>query len=106
MGNIRMSREGKIYDTQSAEKVVEIKWTSRYGLEFNDERTALYLSPGGRWFIAGEGGCWSRWGKDNGPHRDPEPGKGLELLSADEARDLLEKADGELVELYFDLEEG
>jgi hypothetical protein len=31
--------------------------------DFHFERTGLYLSPRGQWFLAGEGGAASHWGR-------------------------------------------
>lgn len=31
--------------------------------DFHYERTGLYLSPRGQWFLAGEGGARSHWGR-------------------------------------------
>ncbi|WMT89360.1 hypothetical protein [Pelagibacterium sp. H642] len=104
--SIRWVRDGKIYDTKTAELVAIIKKTSRYRWEYDDERTALFLTKKGQWFIAGEGGAFSRWGREPDGGGDPKPGEGLELLTEDEARELLEQIRGDIVEFYFDVEEG
>jgi hypothetical protein len=73
--------------------------------DFHYERTGLYLSPRGRWFVAGEGGARSRWGRPAIDGSSRVPGDGIELISEREARQLLERHDG-LVEAFFASEEG
>lgn len=72
--------------------------------DFRFERTGLYLSPRGQWFVAGEGGACSRWGR-RAVDGSRDPGDGIELVSADQARALLEQHGGP-VEMFFDTEEG
>lgn len=72
--------------------------------DFHFERTGLYLSPRGQWFLAGEGGACSHWGR-RAIDGSREPGEGLQLISQTEARRLLEKHGGP-VEAFFESEEG
>jgi hypothetical protein len=72
--------------------------------DFRFERTGLYLSPRGQWFVAGAGGACSRWGR-RAVDGSRDPGDGIELVSADQARGLLEQHGGP-VEMFFDTEEG
>lgn len=72
--------------------------------DFHYERTGLYVSPRGQWFIAGEGGACSHWGR-RAVNGSRNPGKGLQLVSQIEARRLLEQHNGP-VEAFFESEEG
>jgi|NGEPerStandDraft_6_1074524.scaffolds.fasta_scaffold74506_2 hypothetical protein len=72
--------------------------------DFHYERTGLYLSPRGQWFVAGEGGACSHWSR-RAIDGSREPGEGLQLISQTEARRLLEQHGG-LVEAFFECEEG
>ena len=73
--------------------------------DFRFKRTGLYLSPRGQWFVAGEVGACSRWGRRAVDGSSRDPGDGIELVSADQARALLEQHGGP-VEMFFDNEEG
>ena len=72
--------------------------------DFHFERTGLYLSPRGQWFLAGEGGACSHWGR-RAIDGSRLPGDGIELVSEDQARRLLEQRGGP-VEAFFISEEG
>lgn len=72
--------------------------------DFHFERTGLYLSPRGQWFLAGEGGAASHWGRRS-IDGSRAPGDGLQLISQTEARRLLEQHNGP-VEAFFESEEG
>jgi hypothetical protein len=71
--------------------------------DFHFERTGLYLSPRGQWFLAGEGGACSHWGR-RAIDGSRLPGDGIELVSDDQARRLLELHGGP-VEAIFECEE-
>lgn len=71
--------------------------------DFHFERTGLYLSPRGQWFLAGEGGACSHWGR-RAIDGSRLPGDGIELVSDDQARRLLELHGGP-VEAFFGCEE-
>jgi hypothetical protein len=72
--------------------------------DFHFERTGLYLSLRSQWFLAGQGGACSHWGRRSIDGRR-EPGEGLRLISQPEARRLLEQHNGP-VESFFESEEG
>jgi hypothetical protein len=72
--------------------------------DFHFERTGLYLSPRGPWFLAGEGGACSHWAR-RAIDGSRLPGNGIELVSDDQARRLLELHGGP-VEAFFECEEG
>jgi len=72
--------------------------------DFHFERTGLYLSPRGQWFLAGKGGAASHWGR-RAIDGSRAPGDGLKLISQTEARRLLEQHNGP-VEVFFGSEEG
>jgi hypothetical protein len=103
--NISRAIGGRKFNTTTATLVCVIArcGTSRLA-DFHFERTGLYLDPGGQWFLAGEGGACSHWGRRsiNGSR---ESGEGLQLISQTEARRLLEQHNGP-VETFFESEEG
>lgn len=101
---IRRVINGKVYDTGTATEVVVIVDQLGHRSDFEAERTALYRTQKGSWFLAGEGGGCSRWKRDMGD-RSFCPGAGIELIDAREAQRLMEKANGP-VERYFEVEEG
>ena len=94
--------DGKRYDTEKA-KCVGVIVDQGHSGDFRQEKTAIFISARGQWFVAGWGGALSRWQTrtcDGLGH-----GSGLELLTPEEARKLLEKHDLD-VEAYFEVEEG
>ncbi|WP_157783986.1 hypothetical protein [Bradyrhizobium yuanmingense] len=101
---IRRVIDGRVYDTTTAALVHRL--TADEGsitLNFHVDRTALYRTRNGRFFIAGESGAFGRWGR-----RDDNsyvPGRGLKLITDLEAQRYLEETDGP-VEAYFDVAEG
>ena len=72
--------------------------------DFHYERTGLYRSSRGAWFIAGEGGACSRWGR-RAIDGSRDAGEDLKLISQTEARRLLEQCAGP-VEVFFESEKG
>ena len=101
--NIRRIIDGKAYDTGTAIEVAEIADFGNGPNDFRFESTSLYRTQKGAWFIAGEGGALTRWARK--VTDGYSSGHGLELVTADEARELLEHVDGP-VEDYFEVEEG
>ena len=102
--SIRKVIDGKVFDTATAEHICPITMVG--GSLHHDhecERTDLYRSPKGQFFIAGEGGAASRWRRKT--HDGCVAGEGIQLLTDDEARSLMESVDGP-VEDYFEVEEG
>jgi hypothetical protein len=101
---IRRVIDGRVYDTTTAALVHRL--TADEGsikLNFHVDRTALYRTRNGRFFIAGESGALGRWGR-----RDDNsyvPGRGLKLITDLEARLHLEETHGP-VEEFFDIAEG
>ncbi|HCO55717.1 MAG TPA: hypothetical protein DIT93_11945 [Pelagibacterium sp.] len=104
--HIRSTIGGKVYDTATATRVVVVKDNCHHVREYDDERTGLYLTEKGQWFIAGEGGGFTRWGTDPGRGADRQRGEGIKLLTPAEAQHLLEEVDGGLVEAFFEVEDG
>jgi hypothetical protein len=68
-------------------------------LNFTVDRTDLYRSRKGQYFIAGESGMLGRWGQHW--QGGSSQGRGLRLVSAEEARRLLEEVEGP-VEDHFE----
>ena len=93
---------GRIYDTTTAKRVMHID-CHEYGDNVRWENTDLYRSPLGTWFLAGEGNASSRWGKKGAD--GSYPGDGIQLLTEDEAKAILEEHDGPYA-VYFEYDEG
>jgi hypothetical protein len=94
--------DGKRYNTKTAEYICDVSPNGGYYSrnDFRWESTALYRTPKGNWFVSGEGGPMTRWSRSAGNMKTG--GEGIEPISADEARDLLERHnENELVEKYF-----
>jgi len=96
---------GRKFSTSTAALacVIACSGTSQLA-DFHFERTGLFLSPRGQWFLAGEGGALSHWGRRS-IDGSRAPGDGLQLISQTEARRLLEQHNGP-VEAFFESEEG
>jgi hypothetical protein len=96
---------GRKFSTTSATLacVIACSGTSQVA-DFHYERTGLYLSPRGQWFVAGKGGACSHWGR-RAIDGSRDPGEGLQLISQTEARRLLEQHGGP-AEAFFASEEG
>ena len=96
--------DGRVYDTTTAALVHQL--TADEGsitLNFHVDRTALYRTRNGRFFIAGESGALGRGGR-----REDDsyvPGRRLKLITDLEAGRHLEQTEGP-VEEYFDIAEG
>jgi hypothetical protein len=97
--------DGKIYDTNTAQKLCDIG-NDEGQSQFTYDWTYLYRSPKGAFFIAGEGGPRSRWGERTS--HGIGGGEGLKLVTEAEARELFElHGDPDLYEQVFGaLEQG
>ena len=96
--------DSRVYNTGTAEHVCPIKMIGGdVYTDFEAENTHLYRLPEGRFFLAGEGGASSRWRRKQ--RNGHVAGSGIQLLTDDEARSLMESVDGP-VEEYFEVEEG
>lgn len=93
---------GKRYNTGTAKRVHHLD-CHRYGDDLEWENTDLYLSPKNQWFLAGRGNALSRWGRNEAD--GSYPGKGIQLLTEEEAQALLQQYGGPF-EVYFEAEEG
>jgi hypothetical protein len=73
--------EGHVYDTDTATLVRDISNGEPVG-SFGYERSAIYRTPEGRFFVAGKGGPLSRWGVNYevGPCRTGS--EGIKAMSA------------------------
>jgi hypothetical protein len=102
--HIRRTIGGRVYDTDTAVLVHVLSDDGGHiALDFHAERTALYRTRRGAFFIAGQSGACGRWKRyQNGGY---SPGCGVELIGDTEARRLLEQAGGP-VEKFFDVIEG
>jgi hypothetical protein len=97
--------DGKRFSTKTAEHVGEIANRDNGFGDFLNERTDLYRTRNGQFFIAGEGGGATRWRRLATDGGGWNPGSGLELLSEPEAQKLMEDHDLD-VEAFFDVVEG
>jgi len=62
--NITRVIGGRKFSTATATMACVVACTGSCQLsDFHFERTALFRSPRGQWFLAGEGGACSRWGR-------------------------------------------
>ena len=73
---------GKVYDTETAERIGEVSFGNPSDFHFYDE--ALYRTQNGRFFLAGEGGPLTAWKKAPGSN-SWSSGSGIEALSIEEA---------------------
>lgn len=80
---------GKRYNTATATLIADISPTGYFLGDFRYEETAIYRTARGSWFVAGKGGALSRWAKSVGQSGSCG-GAGIEAITADEARSLLE----------------
>lgn len=83
--------DGRTYDTATADKLCEISDVGQTfpSSDYRWERTSLYRSPKGRFFIAGSSGPLARWAI---PVRGGKgEGSGLKLIDESEARTLIEQ---------------
>lgn len=95
---------GKIYDTDTAEKICDV--SANHGLGYYDfayDKTHLYRTAKGNWFIAGEGGPMSQWKEVIRPGQVTN-GEGIVPVSPDEAWRLLERHANHLVTKFFPTE--
>lgn len=92
---------GRIYNTETATMITTIDTDNRRDVEW--ERTSLYRTAKGSFFLEGEGGPMSRWGcKDSGGDARIG-GSGLRPLDAAEALAFAEAAytDADTIAEYF-----
>lgn len=79
---------GRIYNTETADLVCEVSHSSKSSFDWHE--TELYRTPNGAFFLAGEGGPRSMWAKHDG--NCSSSGKGLQVITVQEARSFMEKA--------------
>ena len=77
------------YNTETALPICHIE-QEEYSSDFRYERSTLYRTRKGRYFLAGHGGAMSRWSKRLGENTWGG-GEGIHALTRDEALDLAEK---------------
>ena len=92
--------EGKIYDTTTANRIVDVSSSGVSPSDFRWHETALYRTNKGAWFVAGRGNAMSRWAQSF--ENSMGPGCGIRPLTSDEVKELLERhEETELLEEYF-----
>lgn len=82
--------DGKIYSTETAQQICGLPCQVNC-TDFGWHDTALYRSPKGRYFVAGEGNAYSMWSHPVG-NNGRGGGRGLRVVDADEARAIMEDA--------------
>lgn len=95
--------EGLRYSTLTATEVCNCESSNGSG-DFRYEDTSLYLSPRGRFFLAGRGGPLSRWSRsDYGGYTG---GEGLIPVTVAEARSFAEEhASAKTIAEFFEIED-
>ena len=97
--------DGKRYDTETAERVTWVG--SRSGISRSDHTywdAAIYRTPRGRWFLAGDGGPASIFAKSVG--NGTSGGSGIIPISDGEALRYLEDVEAmDALERFFAIEE-
>jgi hypothetical protein len=98
-GDMRKVIDGKLYDTEKAKAVCS--WSNGYyGDDFHRCNETLYRTDKGNWFLHGEGGALSIYGKQTGDGSCG--GCVLVPFSEDDAFEWLqEKGDVAVLEEYF-----
>jgi hypothetical protein len=97
--------DGKRYDTETATLICDISPNDFHYDDFRYESTHLYRTGKGAWFMAGEGGPLSRWAQPVGQSGKCS-GEGIQIISDEEARDLIEQhGKPEQVEEFFSVED-
>ena len=92
--------DGKRYDTATALEVASASSSCGRG-DFRSWEETLYRTPNGNWFVAGEGGPMTKYGRPDGGGMTTG-GKGLFPLYPDEAREWLEEeGETKALETYF-----
>ena len=95
--------EGLRYSTLTATEICNFESSSGRG-DFRYEDTSLYLSPRGRFFLAGCGGPRSRWSRS--AYGGYTGGEGLIPVSIAEARSFAEEhASAKTIVEFFEIEE-
>ena len=101
---IRRVVDGRVFDTETAELVAIIK--NNDGDHFAHERTGLYRSPKGQFFLAGHGGASSRWRRLAADKDGYVPGEGIKLVTESEALAVATEAGDSIDESFFEIAEG
>ena len=92
------------YNTETATKICTY-WSDVGPSDFKFERTSLFQTPKGKFFIAGYGGALSRWSERYG-NNGHIAGEGLVPMDVDEARSFAEAhTDADTIAEFFDIED-
>jgi len=90
--------DGKIYDTEAAERIAERR--TGYGRgDFNWCEESIYRTKKGNWFLAGQGGAMTRYAQSSGEYKTTS----LDIipLSDEEAVEWLQEHAQDKLEKYF-----
>ena len=97
--------DGKRYDTATATEICDVSPCGYSRSDFQWHDTSLYVTPKGRFFLAGAGGPLSMWAKALGSN-GAIGGSGIKPLTQEEAREYAERhATSDIVSKYFAVED-
>lgn len=100
---MKKSIDGKIYNTETADEICGYSFGN--GGDFGRVDETLYRTKKGVFFIAGSGGCQSKFAQATGPGW-VGGGSGIEVVSEKEAMAFAERhGTAEDVEKFFKVEE-
>ena len=90
--------DGKIYDTEAAERIAE-RHTGYGRGDFNWCEESIYRTKKGNWFLAGQGGAMTRYAQSSGEYKTTS----LDIipLSDEEAVEWLQEHAQDKLEKYF-----
>jgi hypothetical protein len=89
--------DGRRYDPCTAQFIHGATFLHRGDYRWYNED--LYRTKNGKFFLDGEGGALSRWGKNDGSGYSS--GEGIKPLTDEEAREWCERQGVETIEKYF-----
>jgi hypothetical protein len=91
---------GKTYNTYTATRIAS--WSNGLCVsDFSNSVERLYKTNKGAFFLAGQGGAFSRWGDNS------NAGEGIDAMSEAEALNWCEEhnVDADVIEEHFNIEE-
>jgi hypothetical protein len=97
--------EGKVYNTETADLIADAGYSN--GGDFQYWYEELYITQKGQFFLYGEGGPMSRYGRSVG-NNTTSGSSNIQLYSKEEAFQWCEENDieADVIAEYFEIEEG
>ena len=98
-------KNGLLYDTEKATELAAYEFS--HVDDFHWERSTLYVTDNGRFFLCGSGGALSRWAKKTDKNMSFGQTDVIEPVEPEEAARYMEQWDGDPDEYakYFDVED-